>query len=144
MVFINKWKSEEKQYFLFPICFSKKILVKFVFIILKTDILWMNIVSKAGTLTNISPDIWYLSWYQRMTDLLYIKIWIMVIFWLANLELGLWKNMFFMHAIVKCQNGVQNNFQNMLCFYDSFNGLWVKSLYWYSLLWHLHGKKWLQ
>ena len=69
-------------------------------------------------------------------------------FWPANLELGLWKNMFYMHAITKIHKGphikIQNNFQNMSHFYDSFNGLWVKSLYWYSLWWHVPGKKWLQ
>ena len=45
---------------------------------------------------------------------------------------------FYMHAITKFQKGphieIQNNFQNMFCFYDSFNGLRVKSLYWCSVL----------
>ena len=36
------------------------------------------------------------------------------------------------------------NFQTMFHFYDSFNGLWVKSLYWCLLWWHLPEKKRLQ
>ena len=58
------------------------------------------------------------------------------------------KNMFYMHAITKFSKGphieIHNNFQNMFHLYDSFNSLWIKSLYWCSLWWHLPGYKWLQ
>ena len=36
---------------------------------------------------------------------------------------------------------LKNNFQNMFRFYDSFNVLWVKKIYWCSLWWHLPRKK---
>ena len=75
----------------------------------------------------------------------YIIIWVMVKFCLANLEFGLWKNMFYMHAITKLKkiphNEIQNYFQNMFHFYDSLYGLWVKGLYWCSLWGHLPWKK---
>ena len=82
----------------------------------------------------------------------YVKIWIFLrsrleVWW--NFGQPTWslaceKNMLYMHAIKKFQKGpnieIQNNFQSMFCFYDSFNSLWVKSLYWCSLWWHLPWK----
>ena len=51
------------------------------------------------------------------------------------------KNIFHMHAIKKIKKvtyvEIQNDFQNMLKFYDSLYGLWVKGLYWCSLWEHL-------
>ena len=74
----------------------------------------------------------------------YIKIWVMVRFWPADLELGLWNKYFYMHAIKKDKKEtyveIQNHSQNMFKFYDSLYGLWVKGLYWCSLWWNLPWK----
>ena len=74
----------------------------------------------------------------------YIKIWVMVKFRLVNRELSLWKK-YFLYA---CNHKISKGFsywnskqnQNMFHFYDIFNGLWVKSVYWCSLWWHLPKK----
>ena len=51
----------------------------------------------------------------------------MVKFWPADLELDLWKNIFYMHAIQKVRKwtygDIQNDFQNMFKFYDSLYGI---------------------
>ena len=45
---------------------------------------------------------------------------------LANWKIGLWKNIFYMHAIKKVKKGtyfeIQDDFQNMFNFYDSLYG----------------------
>ena len=55
------------------------------------------------------------------------------------------KNSFFIWSNQKSfkKNHVENqkDFQNMFNFYDSLYGLWVRSLYWYSLWGHLPWKK---
>ena len=78
----------------------------------------------------------------------YIEIWVMVKFWPADLEFGLWKNYFLYVCNKKIKKGtyieIQNDFQNMFEFYDSLYGLWVKPLlkgrYWCSFWGHLPWK----